>query len=94
MREQTIERRFVTTCRERGWLAAKFVSPGMVGVPDRIVFLPGGRTAFAELKAPGKTPTAMQRYRHQQLRELGFTVMVVASPEDIETFIGEVQREV
>jgi hypothetical protein len=94
MRERTVEQKFVTACHERGWLAAKFVSPGMAGVPDRIVFLPGGRVAFAELKAPGKTPTPMQRYRHRQLRELGFTVHVVDNPEDIETFIREVQHEV
>lgn len=93
MRERVIERRLVEVCRERGWVAAKFVSPGMAGVPDRIVMVPGGRVVFVELKAPGETPTPIQRYRHRQLRELGFTVRIVNSTEDIEAFVEEVQHE-
>ena len=38
------------------------------------VCLPGGRVVFVELKAPGKTPTPLQRARHKELRKLGFVV--------------------
>lgn len=54
MRESVIERKFTLEVKKRGGLAVKFVSPGFDGVPDRLVFFPGGRLAFVELKAPGK----------------------------------------
>ena len=55
MREKTIEAKLVQAVRTKGGLALKFTSPGFDGVPDRLVLLPGGRIAFIELKAPGKT---------------------------------------
>ena len=54
MRENEIERRLAVSVKEMGGMAVKFVSPGLDGVPDRIVLLPGGKAAFVELKAPGK----------------------------------------
>ena len=55
MRERAIEEKLVQAVRTEGGLAPKFTSPGFDGVPDRLVLLPGGRIAFIELKAPGKT---------------------------------------
>ena len=37
MRESTIEHRLVTEVKKRGGIAPKFVSPGLDGVPDRLV---------------------------------------------------------
>ena len=51
MREKTIEAKLVQAVRTKGGLAPKFTSPGLDGVPDRLVLLPGGRIAFIELKA-------------------------------------------
>ena len=56
MREKQIEQALVKAVRKRGGIALKFVSPGMAGVPDRLVLFPGGRMAFVEVKAPGKKP--------------------------------------
>lgn len=49
MRESVVEKKFVTEVKKRGGLAVKFVSPGLNGVPDRLVLFPGGRMAFVEL---------------------------------------------
>ena len=59
----------------------KLTCPGMAGIPDRLILGAGGLTAFVELKALGKTPTALQIRRHEQLRDLGFQVEVVDSPD-------------
>ena len=53
IKESAVERRLVSGVKARGGLCWKFVSPGMSGVPDRIVLLPGARIVFVELKRPG-----------------------------------------
>ena len=40
MRESAIERRLVTEAIKRGGFAPKFVSPGLDGVPDRLLQSP------------------------------------------------------
>jgi hypothetical protein len=55
--EKTIEKKLINAVKSMGGIAPKFVSPGFDGMPDRLVLLPGGVMAFAELKAPGKKPT-------------------------------------
>ena len=83
MRESSIESYLVRKVKEHGGLCYKFVSPGNPGVPDRIILLPGGRIAFAELKAPGKPLRPLQRRRKAQLEALGFRVYVIDNQEQI-----------
>ena len=90
MREKDIENKLVQAVKGVGGIAPKLVSPGFDGMPDRLLLFPGGRIAFAEMKAPGEVPRPLQAVRIQQLRSLGFRVYVIDSPEQI----GGVLREV
>ncbi len=90
MRESTIENHLREEAKKRGGIAMKFVSPGLNGVPDRLVLMPNGRMAFIELKAPGKTPRALQRKRKRQLEVLGFRVYVVDGLEQIGGILDEI----
>ena len=83
MRERQIEQRLTQAVRKRRGLCPKWVSPGLDGVPDRIILRPGGRIAFAELKSPGKTLRPLQNVRRRQLETLGFPVFVIDSKEQI-----------
>ena len=89
MREKSIESKLTAEVRRLGGLAPKFVSPGLGGVPDRLILLPGGRVAFAELKAPGKTLRPLQAVRKRQLEALGFRVFVIDSIEQIGGVLDE-----
>ena len=91
MRESAIERRLVTEAIKRGGFAPKFVSPGLDGVPDRLLLFPGGKLAFVEVKAPGEKPRPLQRRRIEQLTALGFRVYVLDSKEQIGEIMDEVQ---
>ena len=89
MLEKTIEQRLVAKARQAGGLAVKWTSPGFAGVPDRIVFLPGGRIILVELKAPGQKATVLQNRVHGILRGLGADVRVVDSKEQVDAIFTE-----
>ena len=91
MQEKQIERKLVTAVRQRGGMCPKWVSPGLDGVPDRVILFPGGRMAFAETKAPGKKLRPLQAKRKAQLESLGFRVFVIDGTEQIEGVLDEIQ---
>ena len=92
MNEKKIEQKLRDEVKRRGGLALKFVSPGFVGVPDRIVLMPDGNVGFVEVKAPGEVPRAIQVSVHKRLRRLGFKVFVLDNIESITRVIDEIER--
>lgn len=92
MLESRIEKKLEDEVKKIGGKAYKFISPGMSGVPDRIVLLPGGRIYFVELKATNKKMRALQEYRAKELKKLGFDVRSIDSIDKIKEFIREVSR--
>ncbi|MDD3238529.1 MAG: VRR-NUC domain-containing protein [Lachnospira sp.] len=91
MREKSIEQALVRKVKQMGGLALKFVSPGLDGVPDRIVLFPDGKIGFIELKAPGKTLRALQEKRKRQLEALGFLVFCMDNTEQIGGIIDAIR---
>ena len=91
MREKQIEQKLVKAVRNAGGLCPKFVSPGLAGMPDRLILLPGRRLAFVEVKAPGEKPRLLQLHRHAQLRALGFRVHVLDDPAQIPEILEQAQ---
>lgn len=87
MREREIEQYFIRRVREAGGLQRKFVSPGVRGVPDRIV-VHDGNVHFVELKASGQLPRDDQRREHRRLQEAGARVWIIDSKEEVDYFIG------
>ena len=90
MLEKEIEKKFAMAVKRAGGIAPKFVSPGFAGMPDRLVLLPDGVIAFAELKAPGQKPRPLQEARHRLLRRLGFRVYVIDSEDQIGGMLHEI----
>lgn len=83
MRETVVEQALTRAVHAAGGLCWKFISPGLAGVPDRLIILPGGHVGFVEVKAPGKHPRPIQQHRLGQLRALGATVAVIDHPDQI-----------
>lgn len=92
MLEKQVEQALTSAVKARGGLALKFVSPGVSGVPDRIVLMPGGRLVFVELKAPGKHMRPLQEFRKRQLESLGFHVCCIDQPDQIPALLEEVMH--
>lgn len=90
MREKFIEEKLKKAVKEKEGLCLKFVSPGFDGVPDRIILMPGGIIAFAELKVPGKKLRPLQERRKRQLESLGFSVFCIDNTKCIGGIIDEI----
>ena len=83
--ERDVERALVGMVKRHGGLCLKWVCPGWSGVPDRIVLVPYGRLVFVETKRPkGEEPRKLQKWWHNKLRSLGFSVWVVHDKPDID----------
>ncbi|MDJ0304719.1 VRR-NUC domain-containing protein [Dehalobacter sp.] len=91
MREKQIEQKLVKATKNMGGIAPKFVSPGLDGMPDRIVLLPGGHIGFVEVKAMGCNPRPLQLARHGLLRRLGFKVYVLDDERQIGGILDEIR---
>lgn len=90
MREREIEKKLISVVRTAGGLAPKFVSPGLDGMPDRLVLLPKGKIAFVEVKKPGETMRPLQIKRKRQLEALGFRVFCLDGMELIGGILDEI----
>jgi len=89
MRESFLERKLIDAVKQIGGKAVKWVAPGSRGVPDRIIILPDGQTAFVEMKAPRKPLGPLQKKWANDLRKLGHKVYKIDSVVDIEAFIAD-----
>lgn len=88
MLEKDIEACLVRGVKAMGGRAYKFVSPGNVGVPDRLVVLPGGRIVFVELKTERGVLSAPQRQQIRVLRDLGADVRVLQGVAAVDRFLA------
>lgn len=91
MKEKDIEQRLRKSVKELGGIAYKFISPGNMGVPDRMVCLPGGVLIFVELKTEIGTLTPVQKAQIGYLKNLGQDVRVLYGLADVERFIAELR---
>ena len=88
-RESTVEKYLVRKVKLYGGMAIKLNPIGMVGLPDRLILMPGAKIMFVEVKRPGEKPRAIQIQIHNRLRNLGFRVEVVDNKEQIKEILEE-----
>jgi hypothetical protein len=86
MRESVIEKHLVSRVHRIGGDCYKFVSPGRVGVPDRIVVLPGGEVIWVELKTKWGLMSPIQKRAHERLQSLSQDVQVFRDTWQIDKY--------
>lgn len=92
MQESEVERYLVKQVKRNGGWALKLVSPGVSGVPDRLVLMPMGWLVFVEVKRPGGTPRPLQAAVHRRLKGLGFDVITIDCKEDVDDLMDYIGR--
>lgn len=85
--ERDVERRLVRGVKALGGTAYKWVCPGTVGVPDRIVVWPGGRVDFIELKTETGVLSPRQKIVLDHLRSLGCNVRVLRGSDAVAAYL-------
>ena len=91
MREKIIEKHLRDEVKKRGGIAIKLTSPGLAGLPDRMVLMPKSNVAFVELKAPGRQLRQHQVKRKRQLEKLGFYVYKIDDIKQIGGILDEIE---
>ena len=67
-------------------LCVKFVSPGLAGVPDRII-MANDVVVFVEVKRPGEHLRPLQVAVHERMRRAGQTVLTVDSMTAVDLLV-------
>ena len=88
-REVSLEASLVSAVVRHAGKCIKLPSKFIVGLPDRMILLPGRRIYFLELKRAGERPTMIQAHWLEMLRQYGFPAEFVAGRKELNEWIGK-----
>lgn len=89
--EKLIEKQLVKEIKAMSGMCIKLLTNFLVGLPDRLILLPGARIYFVETKSQGDKPRLIQVKIHKDIAKLGFDVRVIDSKEKLNDFIKEIK---
>lgn len=90
MLEKEIEKYLSERIKSLSGLCLKFVSPGLSGVPDRIIIL-NGKVHFVELKNETRRLSSVQKVIHRRFEKAGKKVHVINSKKGVDEFVRSIQ---
>lgn len=92
MKESAVEEHLVNCVKMARGEIRKAQWVGRKGAPDRFVMLPGRTPFWVETKRPGGKPEPHQVREHERMRELGCTVLVLDTIEDVDALFAGAYR--
>lgn len=81
--EAELQKKIIDHFIELGYFVIKLIQTNVNGIPD-LMCLKKGTTTFIEVKKKGKKASLLQLYRHEQLRNNGFEVLIIDNIFDIQ----------
>lgn len=76
MTEQQIQTKIKQRYEADGWMVVKLIQCSINGLPD-LLCLKNGVSLWIEVKRQGGKASELQKFRHEQLRKIGFEVLVL-----------------
>jgi Holliday junction resolvase len=67
---------------KKGWLVVKHIQTSLNGFPDLSIYK-NGVCIFIEVKSEKGVLSEIQKYRHKQLTEKGFKVLIIRNISEI-----------
>ena len=92
MKEKQVEQHFKWAVEVLGGKTYKFVSPGVKGEADRVVFLPDGSCHMVELKTKGGRLSALQIIFASEMARLNQNYACLWSTEQVDKWIKELKK--
>ena len=92
MRESDIQKLIIRYFENDGWLVVKIIQTNKNGWPDLQVHK-NNYTIFVEVKSENGKLSELQKYRHEQLREKGFIVIITSSLKQLENELIRIGEE-
>lgn len=83
--EKVVERTLREDVEKMKGLCIKLLTQFFIGLPDRLILLPGKIAFFVETKSTGDEPSDIQKWVHKKLKDLGFDVYVLDTVEKVKT---------
>jgi hypothetical protein len=78
MREAVIQRQIIEYIERLGFYVVKIIQCNKNGFPDLMVLI-AGSAIFIEVKSATGKVSELQKYRHQQLIEIGYPIIITTS---------------
>lgn len=94
MPEKHLEAKLRKEIIKRGGKCWKFNSLGTKGVPDRAIYLPGGRHYLVETKYGRNGLSVHQQARLRELAAIGTKVWVIGDDTALKEFLSFVDNEI
>lgn len=91
--ENAVESYLRKRAQEHGFRVFKFTSPGIAGVPDRVL-IGHSITIFVEAKRPNEIPRKLQHVTFEQMRAAGAHVYVVDTKPLVDAFFAALSNYV
>lgn len=91
-RERDVESYLVDRMNALGLPCLKFIPDGKVGMPDRLILLPGQRVIWVELKTRGGHLEEIQKLQHKRLEQIGHRVVVVWNKDAVDDLVREIKN--
>lgn len=74
--ESVVQARIIKRMEAQGYYVIKLMLTNKNGIPD-LLCLRDGKAMFIEVKRPDERSRPLQEYRHKELRDIGFEVMII-----------------
>jgi hypothetical protein len=96
MREAVIQRQIIEYIEKLGFYVVKIIQCNKNGFPDLMVLI-AGSAIFIEVKSATGKVSELQKYRHKQLHELGYPIIITSSlthfKNELDTIGKNIQKQ-